>query len=134
MSTYAGAAKTIEMLGMPFAIPFVVMAIIQGFKQVKAIMAVSLPSAAEGAFLTEPTTIVAGHGPMGELVSPVPMMKSVFKETILETGGGAKIDLNFYAPIISTVGLTDRDMDEAAEYILKKVEDEFERFGGKLNA
>lgn len=48
MSTYAGVAKTIEMLGMPWAIPFMAMALIQGMKQVAAIMATDIPSMAEG--------------------------------------------------------------------------------------
>jgi len=71
MSTYAGAAKTIEMLGMPWAIPFMAMAIIQGMKQVEKIMAVDIPSAEVGAYLPEPTLIEAGHGPLGEVVLPL---------------------------------------------------------------
>ncbi len=133
MSTYAGAAKTIEMLGMPWAIPFVAMAIFTGLKQVAEIRKQSIPSAAKGAFLTTPTVIEAGHGPIGELVSPVPMMQTVFRETLRETGAGMKVNLNFYGPIISTTGLSDSDIDRAAEYFLEKMKDEIERYGSKLN-
>ena len=133
MSTYAGAAKTIEMLGMPWAIPFVALAIAAGFKQVKKIMSVSIPSAAKGAYLTEPTVIEAGHGPMGELVSPIPMMKSVFRETIKETTEGAKVNFNFYAPIISTKELSNRDLDKVAEEFFDRMDAEARRRGYSLN-
>ena len=62
MSTYAGAAKTIEMLGMPFAIPFVAMAIVTGMKQVAAIIAQPIPSYAEGGKIEGPG-IVGERGP-----------------------------------------------------------------------
>ena len=131
MSTYAGAAKTIEMLGMPLAIPFIAMSIIQGFKQVKSIMAVDVPSAEAGAYLPSPAIIEAGHGRMGEVVLPLDRAPAEFFK---ETTGGATIHFNFNAPVISATGLTDRDMDEAAEYFLFKMRDEIERYGGKLNA
>jgi len=71
MSTYAGAAKTIEMMGMPFAIPFVAMAILTGLKQVKEIKAVSIPSAEEGGWIPKPALIEAGHGERGEVILPL---------------------------------------------------------------
>lgn len=85
MSTYAGAAKTLEMLGMPLAIPFIAMAIIQGFKQVKAIMAVDIPSAEAGAYLPHPAIIEAGHGPLGEVILPLDKAPRIFKEMGRET-------------------------------------------------
>ncbi len=134
MSTYAGAAKTLEMLGMPAAIPFIAMAIIQGFKQVKSILAVKVPSAERGAYLPTPALVEAGHGRMGEVILPLDRAQEFFKEITTEKTGGAKIDLNFYAPIISTTGVSERDMDRAAEYLLNKVQRQFERYGGKMNA
>lgn len=71
MSTYAGAAKSLEMFGMPLAIPFIIASIITGFKQVQAIMAVDVPSAAEGGFMPKPAVIEAGHGPKGEVILPL---------------------------------------------------------------
>ena len=133
MSTYAGAAKTLEMLGMPLAIPFIAMAIIQGFKQVKSIMDVSIPSAAQGAYLPAPALIEAGHGRMGEIILPLDKAPLAFKEMGGTTVEGAKIDLNFYAPIISTTGLSKREIDRAAEYFIQKMKGEMSRFGGKLN-
>jgi len=85
MSTYAGAAKTLEMLGMPLAIPFIAMAIIQGFKQVKAIMAVDVPSAEAGAYLPHPAIIEAGHGPLGEVILPLDKAPRIFEEMARET-------------------------------------------------
>jgi len=132
MSTYAGAAKTIEMLGMPWAIPFVALAILTGLKQVAEIRKQSIPSAQEGAFLTHPTVIEAGHGE--EIVSPVPMMRNVFEETLRQdVSRSMKVDLNFYGPIISTTGLSNREVDNVAEYFLEKMKDEIERYGDKLN-
>lgn len=125
MSTYAGAAKTIEMLGMPFAIPFVAMAILTGFKQVKAIQAQEIPSAEAGAYLPSPAIIEAGHGPMGEVILPL--------DRAPQGVGGAKVNFNFYAPIISTTGIAHRDIDETAEYFFLKMEDQAKRRGYKLN-
>lgn len=87
MSTYAGAAKTIEMLGMPWAIPFVALAILTGMKQVAAIMAVPVPSAAEGAFIPQDTLVQAHRG---ELLAPQPMLRETFREVIREREGGGQ--------------------------------------------
>jgi len=83
MSTYAGAATTIKNLGMPAAIPFVAMAIIQGFKQVAKIMAVDIPSAEAGAYLPEPAVIEAGHGPLGEVVLPLDKAPGIGMQRII---------------------------------------------------
>lgn len=71
MSTYAGAAKSLEMFGMPWAIPFIALSIASGFKQVKAIEATGIPSAAKGAYIPNPAIIEAGHGTFGEVVLPL---------------------------------------------------------------
>lgn len=88
MSTYAGAAKTIEMLGMPWAIPFIALAIASGFKQVAAIQKTGIPSAEKGAYLPHPAIIEAGHGALGEVVLPLDKAPQIFegmnRETILE--------------------------------------------------
>jgi len=77
MSTYAGAAKTIEMLGMPFAIPFIALAILTGLKQVAAIRATSIPSAKEGGWIPRPMPIMAGHGPRGEIIAQPSMLAKI---------------------------------------------------------
>jgi len=71
ISTYAGAARSLQMYGMPLAIPFIAMSIAAGFKQVKAIKAQDIPSAAEGGWIPRPTLIEAGHGPGGEVIVPL---------------------------------------------------------------
>lgn len=80
ISTYAGAAKSLELYGMPLAIPFIAMAIIQGMKQVAAIKATSIPSAEEGGWIPRPMPVMAGHGPEGELILPVHKLKEMFAE------------------------------------------------------
>ena len=134
MSTYAGAAKTIEMLGMPFAIPFVAMAILTGLKQVQAIKAVDIPSAAKGAYLPSPAIIEAGHGPLGEVVLPLDRVPRAFTEINNKSTGGINVELKFLAPLISTTGISDRDLDNVAESLLEKIETQIERYGGKVNA
>ena len=125
MSTYAGAATTLKMLGMPFAIPFIAMAIAAGFKQVRAIQAQDIPSAAEGGWIPRPALIEAGHGPGGEVIVPL--------DRAPIGGMGATVHFNFYAPIISTTGLSDRDMDEVTEYLFSKMDMEARTRGYSLN-
>ena len=133
MSTYAGAAKTLEMLGMPLAIPFIAMAIIQGFKQVKAIMAVPIPSAERGAYLPSPAIIEAGHGRLGEVILPLDKAPQAFRGMGGATTEGAKVDFNFYAPIISTTGISGRDLDKVAEEFFSRMDKEARRRGYSLN-
>ena len=87
ISTYAGAAKTLEMLGFPWAIPFIALAILSGFKQVAAIQATGIPSAEKGAYLPSPAIIEAGHGPLGEVVLPLDRAPAEFMGAM--SGGGA---------------------------------------------
>ncbi len=134
ISTYAAAAKTLETFGWPAAIPFMAAAILAGFKQVTAIKAQAIPSAEKGAYLPSPTIIEAGHGAKGEVILPLDRAPQFIKEMTRETTEGMRVDFNFYAPIIQTVGLSDRDLDEAAEYFLEKTKEQIERYGGKLNA
>ena len=134
MSTYAGAAKTLELLGIPLAIPFMAIAIATGLGQVASIASVPIPSAEKGAYLPNPAIIEAGHGPLGEVVLPLDRAPIGFtKEGNVTTRSDINVDLNFYAPLISTVGLSERDMDRASEYMLEKMKREIERYGGKLN-
>jgi len=125
ISTYAAAAKSLQMYGMPLAIPFIAMALAAGFKQVAAIKAEPIPSAAEGGWIPKPALIEAGHGPMGEVIVPL--------DRAPIGGMGAKVDFNFYAPIISTAGLSDRDVDEVTEYFFSKMDEEAKRRGYSLN-
>lgn len=134
MSTYAGAAKTLEMLGMPLAIPFIAMAIIQGFKQVKSIMAVSIPSAKEGAYLPKPALIEAGHGKLGEVIFPLD--KAPLGKAFAEAGVGAGISQpTFYTTVeIYAKTLDDRTIERAGEKLLAVIQRKYERFGGEFNA
>lgn len=132
MSTYAGVAKTLATMGMPAAIPFIAMALATGFKQVAAIKSQSIPSAAEGGWMPAPALIEAGHGRMGEVILPLDRASQVFNEMAGTTVEGAKVNLNFYGPIISTTELSRRDIDGAAEYFLQRMKREVDRYGGKL--
>jgi len=125
ISTYAAAAKTLQTFGMPLAIPFIAMAIAAGLKQVAAIKAEPIPSAAEGGWIPRPALIEAGHGPAGEVIVPL--------DRAPIGGMGAKVDFNFYAPIISTTGLSDRDVDEVTEYFFDKMDSEAKRRGYSIN-
>jgi len=121
MSTYAGAAKTIELIGMPFAIPFIAMAIIQGFKQVAAIMAVPVPSMAEGG-VVERAGIVRLHA--GEEVRPAEIVKGTIGMT--RAGPGpfhTTVNLKIYAQ-----RLDDRTINEAAEKIHRAINRQIGRY------
>jgi len=113
ISTYAGAAKTLEMLGMPWAIPFIALAILSGFKQVAAIQATGIPSAAEGAFIPRDTLVQAHRG---ELLAPQPMLRETFREVIRETGGGRQ-------PILVRVFIGDREIKDFIVKTVNKSED-----------
>lgn len=132
ISTYAGAAKTLATMGMPAAIPFIAMAIVAGLKQVAEIRKQPIPSAEKGAYLPNPTIIEAGHGRLGEVILPLDKAPREFMEMAGTTVEGARINLNFYGPIISTTGLSHRDIDGAAEYFLQKMRSEIGRYGGRL--
>ena len=82
ISTYAGAARSLQMYGMPLAIPFIAMAIAAGFKQVAAIKAQDIPSAAEGGWIPKPALIEAGHGPRGEVIIPLDRAPGGIGDTI----------------------------------------------------
>ena len=125
ISTYAAAAKTLQTFGWPMAIPFMAAAIAAGLKQVAMIKGQAIPSAEKGAYLPSPAIIEAGHGPMGEVILPLD------KAPI--GGMGAKVDFNFYAPIISTTGLSDRDIDEVTEYFFDRMDSEAKRRGYSIN-
>ncbi len=102
-----------------------------GAVQIAAISAQEFPSAEKGAYLPSPTLIEAGHGTKGEVILPLDRAPAEFFK---ETTGGMNVELNFYAPLVSAISLSDRNMDEAAEYMLEKTKEQFERYGGKLNA
>jgi len=126
ISTYAAAAKTLQTFGWPAAIPFMAAAIAAGLKQVAMIKGQEIPTAEKGAYLPHPAIIEAGHGPMGEVVLPL-------DKAPLGGGMGAKVEFNFYAPIISTTGLSDRDMEEVAEDFFDKMDSEAKRRGYSIN-
>ena len=125
ISTYAAAAKTLQTYGMPLAIPFIAMAIAAGLKQVSMIKAQAIPSAAEGGWIPKPALIEAGHGPGGEVIVP-------FDRAPIG-GMGATVSFNFYAPIISTTGLSDKDVDEVTEYFFDRMDSEAKRRGYSIN-
>ncbi|MCK4828670.1 hypothetical protein KA005_73750, partial [bacterium] len=137
MSTYAGAAKTIEMLGMPWAIPFVAMAIAQGMKQVKRILAEPLPTrvavAEKGLYLPTPTLIEAGHGRMGEVA--LPLDRAPLGKALADAGVGAGVSQpTFYTTVeIYAKTLDDRTIERAGEKLLAVIQRKYERFGEKFN-
>lgn len=139
MSTYAGAAKTIEMLGMPWAIPFVAMAIAQGMKQVKRILAEPLPSrvalAKEGLYLPMTTLIEAGHGGRGEVI--LPLDKAPLGKALAEAGVGTGAEISqptFYTTVnIYAKTLDDRTIERSGEKLLDVIQRKYERFGRKFN-
>ena len=121
MSTYAGAAKTLELLGMPLAIPFIAMAIIQGFKQVAAIMAVPVPSMAEGG-IVERAGIVRLHA--GEEVRPAEVVKGTMDMTKMGPGPfHTTVYLSIYAQ-----RLDDRTINDAAEKIHRAINRQIGRY------
>lgn len=127
INTALAVSKALSAYSPPLSFLMAALQGAAGMAEVATIKEQSIPSAEKGAYLPSPTIIEAGHGPMGEVVLPL-------DKAPINMGGGTKVDLNFYAPIISTVGLSERDMDEAAEYLLDKMKGEIERYGGKLNA
>lgn len=134
MSTYAGAAKSLELLGMPLAIPFIALSILTGLKQVQAIMAVNIPSAEEGAFVPSPTLVEAGHGPLGEVILPLDKAPQFMADRGVSPAGGARIDMNFYGPLISTTGLARADLERVSNDIFDIMEEQARRRGYRLNA
>ncbi len=134
MSTYAGAAKSLELLGMPLAIPFIALSIAAGLKQVQAIMAVSIPSAEKGAFLPKPTLVEAGHGTMGEVILPLDKAPQFMADKGVSPAGGTRIEMNFNGPLISTTGIAREDLERAGNSIFDIIEEQARRRGFALNA
>lgn len=140
MSTHAGAAKTIEMLGMPWAIPFVAMAIAQGMKQVKRILAEPLPArvavADKGLYLPTPTLIEAGHGRLGEVA--LPLDKAPLGKALADAGVGVGAGMTqptFYTTVeIYAKTLDDRTIERAGDKLLDVIQRKYEKFGRKFNA
>jgi hypothetical protein len=126
INTAVGVSKALSAYAPPVSFVMAALQAAAGLAEITTIKSTTIPSAERGAFLPKPAIIEAGHGPLGEVVLPLDRAPSGFGDT--------KIDFNFYAPVISATGLTDRDMDEAAEYFLEKTKEQIERYGVKLNA
>ena len=74
-----------------------------GLVQLAAIAGQKFPSAEKGAWLPKPMLIEAGHRG-GEVISPVPVMKEAFRETMAET---IPLPNRFYIDLTTIIG-TDR--------------------------
>ena len=112
-------------------IPLAIAVGIMGAIQTALIAAQPLPTFAKGGKIDE-AGIVGEEGP--ELFMPERPGTIIPLRERATAIGGTKVDLNFYAPIISTVGVSRRDIDRAAEYFLTKMRKEVGRYGRKLNA
>lgn len=84
MNTYQGVTKTIAMLGMPWAIPFIALTIATGMKQVAAIANQPVPSAATGADVIREGFV---HVHPGEVIRQPSSLKETIREVIREKGG-----------------------------------------------
>lgn len=116
ISTYAGAAKSLQMYGMPFAIPFIAMAIAAGMKQVKGIQAQTIPSGLEGGLTTKEGIY---HLHPGELVTPASRVSNVYNQTT----GGARAVFNINVTTTRAVN---------AEQLFKDMQREARRYGYNL--
>ena len=103
-----------------------------GAVQMAAITAAPLPALAKGAIFERPTYLV-GEGRETEVLSPLSKLPELYERTVGKHDGGGKVDFNFYAPIISTTGLSRRDIDGAVEYFFVKMKREARRYGVRLN-
>ena len=133
ISTAAGIAKTIEAYPFPLSAIMAALQAALGAVQIATIAGTSVPSAEKGAYLPSPAIIEAGHGPLGEVVMPLDKAPI----DLMKGGGtqvdGAKVDFNFFAPLISTTGIADSDLSRVSEELFHKMEEEARRRGYELN-
>ena len=134
INTAVAVSKALSAYAPPLSFVMAALQAAAGFAEIATIKSTAIPSAEKGAYLPSPTIIEAGHGAKCEVILPLDRAPQFIKEMTRETTEGMRVDFNFYAPIIQTVGLSDRDLDEAAEYFLEKTKEQIERYGGKLNA
>jgi len=105
-----------------------------GAVQIATIAGTPVPSADKGLYLPSPAIIEGGHGPLGEVV--LPLDKAPLEKLMggaREAIDGAKVDFNFFAPLISTTGIADSDLSRVSEELFRKMEDEARRRGYSLN-
>jgi len=120
-----GVTQALRAYPPPISFAMAALQAAAGAVQIGTISKQTIPSAAEGAYLPSPAIIEAGHGARGEVVLPLDRAPG--------SAGGAKVDFNFYAPIISTTGLSGSDMDRVAEEFFRKMEREARRRGFEIN-
>jgi len=125
INTAQAVSKALSAYPPPISFAMAALQAAAGLAEILTIKRETIPSAEKGAYLPSPAIIEAGHGPMGEVVLPLDKAPAGI--------GGAKVDFNFYAPIISTTGLSDRDMEEVAEDFFDRMDREARRRGYSIN-
>lgn len=102
-----------------------------GAVQLATINAQTFPGLKEGG-VTQQEGIYHLHPQ--EMVLPIEKAPALINEISHETiGGSAKVDFNFYAPLISTTGIATSDLDEITEDLFDRMEREANRRGYSLN-
>ena len=134
INTAQAVSKALSAYPPPLSFAMAALQSAAGLAEVLTIKKQEIPSAEKGAYLPSPAIVEAGHGPLGEVILPLDKMPQAFTEINNRTMEGMKVDLNFYAPLISTTGIAERDLDNVAESLFEKIETQIERYGGKLNA
>ncbi len=134
INTAQAVSKALSAYPPPLSFAMAALQSAAGLAEVLTIKKQEIPSAEKGAYLPSPAIVEAGHGRLGEVILPLDKMPQAFTEINNRTMEGMKVDLNFYAPLISTTGIAERDLDNVAESLLEKIETQIERYGGKLNA
>lgn len=126
INTAQAVTKALSFYPPPISFVMAALQAAAGAIEIRAISAQSIPTAEKGAYLPSPAIIEAGHGPRGEVILPL--------DRAPEGIGGPTMEFKFYGPLISTTGISERDIDEMTEYFFYKMRRESERYGVKLNA
>ena len=133
INTAAGVTMALRTYPPPLSIKMAAIQAAMGAVQIATIAGQSIPSADKGLYLPSPAIIEAGHGPLGEVVMPLDKAPI----DLMKGGGtqvdGAKVDFNFFAPLISTTGIADSDLSRVSEELFHKMEEEARRRGYELN-
>lgn len=133
VNTAAGVTMALKHYPPPLSIWMAAIQSAAGAVQIATIEGTPVPSAEKGAYLPSPAIIEAGHGPMGEVVMPLDKAPIELMKGGHETIGGAKVDFNFFAPLISTTGIADSDLSRVSAELFHKMEEEARRRGYSLN-
>lgn len=135
--------KALAQGGFILGIPWAAIVAALGAVEIGAIIAQPIPLA-EGASFEKPTLLVGEKGPEHTL-RETKLVQIVHKAMELPRfnaapamamagagGGGATVSLHINGPLIASTGYSRRDIDDAAEYVVKKVNDQLRRVGRRL--